>query len=102
MSVPKFFNWLREAGIECRSCGIHVFDGSGRGVIATTDILDGEVVVHVPDGAVLMPENCTISEVHICHNPPHMHSNTEFMESLHIRKQEWYIKTLNKMSAGAG
>ena len=68
--MQKFYNWLRKAEIECFRCGIVVFDGSGRGVIATRDILDGDIVVHVPDGIVLMPENCTISEVHTPYVPP--------------------------------
>lgn len=63
MGTAEFLRWLLSNGIECSKCGIDVFDGSGRGVIATTAILDDEVVVDVPDDCVLMPENCTISEV---------------------------------------
>ena len=63
MSIAEFFKWLLSAGIECSNCGIDVFGGSGRGVVATTDISDNEVVVDVPDECVLMPENCSISEV---------------------------------------
>ncbi|EIE21805.1 SET domain-containing protein, partial [Coccomyxa subellipsoidea C-169] len=62
MDVSKVLAWLRLAGIECSCCSIDVFDGSGRGVVATKDISCGEVVVHVPDESVLMPENCSCSE----------------------------------------
>lgn len=63
MDVSILLAWLRLAGIECSCCSIDVFDGSGRGVVATKDISCGEVVVHVPDESVLMPENCSCSEV---------------------------------------
>jgi len=59
----RFLTWLRRHEAGCSKCGIHFFNGSGRGVIATEGIADGEVVVDVPDDTVLMPENCTISQV---------------------------------------
>jgi SET domain-containing protein 6 len=36
---------------------------TGRCVVATQDIKEGEVVVEVPDDAVLMGENCQIQEL---------------------------------------
>jgi SET domain-containing protein 6 len=36
---------------------------TGRCVVATKDIKQGEVVVEVPDDAVLMGENCRIQEM---------------------------------------
>jgi hypothetical protein len=36
---------------------------TGRCVVATQDIKEGEVVVEVPDDAVLMGENCEIQEL---------------------------------------
>lgn len=61
----RFLTWLRRQGVGCSKCGIHSFDGRGRGVIATEGIGDGEVVVDVPDNTVLMPHNCTFSKVKI-------------------------------------
>lgn len=35
---------------------------TGRGVAAVRDIQEGQVVVHVPDDAVLMSENSSIQQ----------------------------------------
>ena len=55
--------WINKLGISCSKCALHVFDGAeGRGVAAVAAIEQDEVVVSVPDDAVVMPENCSISD----------------------------------------
>lgn len=59
----SFIRWLQLAGIESPKCGVGEVAEGGRGVIATKYISKDEIVVSVPDEAVLMPENCVAAEV---------------------------------------
>ena len=55
--LPK---WVSKLGITCPKCVLNDFDGAGgRGVAAAAAIEQDEVVVSVPDDAVLMPETCS-------------------------------------------
>ena len=60
-----FLDWLVAQGVEFANCGLHRFDDrhGGRGVRAHRNIVEHEVVISVPDDAVLMPETCSIAEV---------------------------------------
>ena len=61
----KFIRWLAGENVKCPSCKIATQTPSsgGRGVLATHEITRGEVVVAVPDAAVLMVDNGVIAEV---------------------------------------
>ncbi len=61
-SSAPFLKWCRSAGLLHASSTVARLPGSGvRGVVATADIKQGQVVVQVPDEAVLMVENCRIA-----------------------------------------
>ena len=61
----KFLRWLAGENVKCSSCSVvSQTPSSGcRGVVATESILCGDVVVAVPDAAVLMVDNGVIAEV---------------------------------------
>ncbi len=61
-ATDSFLAWCATVGIKHPKCTIGVLPGTGRGVIATQDIQHGEVVVEVPDDAVLMVETCRIGD----------------------------------------
>ena len=72
--VADFLAWCTQQGITYPKCGISNFDNTGRGVGAIDDIDKNEVVLSVPDDAVLMPETCSLAEVDthspVCSNSP--------------------------------
>ena len=56
--------WLTDQGVSCASCRMGATPTSGgRGVIAAQPIACAEVVVSVPDEAVVMVDNSCIAEV---------------------------------------
>jgi len=63
----KFIRWLAGQSVECPSCRIagQTPSSGGRGVLATHAISHGEIVVAVPDAAVLMVDNGVIAEVSV-------------------------------------
>ena len=61
--VADFLAWCTQRGIAYPKCDISDFGNTGRGVGATDYIDKNEVVLSVPDDAVLMPETCSLAEV---------------------------------------
>lgn len=62
-SPTPFSAWCAKHSVLWPKCGMAVSAATGRCVVATEDIKEGEVVVEVPDDAVLMGENCQIQEL---------------------------------------
>jgi SET domain-containing protein 6 len=62
-SPADFTKWCAERSVLWPKCGMAVSEATGRCVVATEDIKQGEVVVEVPDDAVLMGENSQIQEL---------------------------------------
>jgi len=48
-------SWLKTSGVALSKCGIGYFNSGGRGAIALDDIMEGEVLVSVPDEIVILP-----------------------------------------------
>lgn len=64
LKQANFEAWLDEADVEWRdSCRLGDADDRGQGVFATRDVAAGDVVLSVPDAAVLMPDDCCIVKV---------------------------------------
>ncbi len=61
--VADFLEWCTQWGITYSKTGISNFDHTGRGVEAIDNINKYEVIISVPDDAVLMPETCSLAEV---------------------------------------
>lgn len=61
----NFEAWLGDAGVGWRDCCRlgEAAAGMGQGVFAARDVAAGEVVLSVPDDAVLMPDDCCIAQV---------------------------------------
>ncbi|KXZ56370.1 hypothetical protein GPECTOR_1g328 [Gonium pectorale] len=59
----EFLAWCREERVRFPSSRLAVLPATGRALVAARDIKMGEVVVEVPDDAVLMADNCSIREV---------------------------------------
>jgi SET domain-containing protein 6 len=57
-----FTNWLDEKKVTLGAVAVGSFKRTGRGVVATRDIDEGEVVVCVPDDAVLTAETSAVRE----------------------------------------
>jgi len=68
--TPKaqFEEWLDFEGVDWDSCTLADTAGMGQGVLAARDIQEGEVVLSVPDDAVLMPDDCCIAQVSLSQN----------------------------------
>ncbi|KAF8073173.1 SETD6 [Scenedesmus sp. PABB004] len=60
--AAPFVAWCAERRVLWPKCAVADLPATGRGVAATADIAAGEVVVEVPDDAVLMAESCAIAE----------------------------------------
>ncbi|KAG2442960.1 hypothetical protein HXX76_003034 [Chlamydomonas incerta] len=59
----EFVDWCKEEKVRFPSSRLAVLPATGRALVAARNIKMGEVVVEVPDDAVLMAENCSIREV---------------------------------------
>lgn len=59
--VLPFRDWCKLHKVLWDSCDVRVSHETGRGVYAVRDIAAGDVVVEVPDDAVLMADNCVIA-----------------------------------------
>lgn len=59
----KLISWCKKHMVLWPKCQTGVLPSTGRAVLAAQDIPAGEVVVEVPDGMVLMAENCDIVEL---------------------------------------
>ncbi|KAG1675758.1 hypothetical protein FOA52_012414 [Chlamydomonas sp. UWO 241] len=59
--VDAFLTWCSKNGVKLPKCRIAVLQNTGRCVLASAAIAKDEVVVEVPDDAVLMAENCGIA-----------------------------------------
>ena len=55
-----FLAWCRGQAVQLTKCRLGQLTNTGRCVVACEDIAAGEVVVTVPDAAVLMAENTDI------------------------------------------
>lgn len=64
----QFEEWLDFEGVDWDSCTLADTAGMGQGVLAARDIADCEVVISVPDDAVLMPDDCCIAQVSLSQN----------------------------------
>jgi hypothetical protein len=63
-TAQAFETWLDDAGLVWRKfCRLGEAVGRGQGVFAARDIAAGEVVLAVPDDAVLMPDDSCIAKV---------------------------------------
>ena len=60
--APQFLAWCKTQGILLSKCKVQRFEGTGRGIGASEDIQKGEVILHVPDDAVLMPSTCSVAK----------------------------------------
>jgi SET domain-containing protein 6 len=60
--VTPFRTWCKRRKVHWDKCKIDQSDTTGRCVVATEAIREGDVAVEVPDDAVLMSENSTIAE----------------------------------------
>ncbi|KIY98017.1 hypothetical protein MNEG_9948 [Monoraphidium neglectum] len=63
MDDAPFREWCGANKVLWPKLAVGSAPGTGRGVLATEAIHEGEVVVEVPDDAVLMAENCSIAEL---------------------------------------
>ena len=68
----NFIQWLAAEGVSSDACTISDFPDTGRGVAAARDIAAEEVIIRVPDDAVLMVGTCCIAEVY---SSPSSHHN---------------------------
>lgn len=59
----KFIAWCKKHKLLWPKCQTGVLPSTGRAVLAAQDIAAGEVVVELPDGMVLMAENCDIADL---------------------------------------
>jgi N-lysine methyltransferase SETD6 len=53
-----YLAWMKSAGVRLTGVSIDVFPGTGRGCLAVTDLKQGDVVVEVPESAILTAETC--------------------------------------------
>jgi SET domain-containing protein 6 len=60
--AAPFLRWCEKHNVSFPGCSISTCKDTGRCVLASKDIKNGEVVVEVPDEAVLMGESCGIAE----------------------------------------
>ena len=61
--AADFSEWCETLGISCPEASLQYFEATGRGLGAADDIEEHQIILNVPDDAVLMPETCTISAV---------------------------------------
>ncbi|GLC35928.1 hypothetical protein PLESTB_000520300 [Pleodorina starrii] len=59
----EFLAWCQEERVRFPSSHLTVLPDTGRALVASRNIKMGEVVVEVPDDAVLMADNCSIREI---------------------------------------
>ncbi|PNH08982.1 N-lysine methyltransferase setd6 [Tetrabaena socialis] len=59
---PEFLAWCATERVRFPSSRLAVLPGTGRSLVASRGVRMGEVVVELPDDAVLMAENCSIAE----------------------------------------
>eukprot|EP00198_Chlamydomonas_reinhardtii_P014034 XP_001703371.1 predicted protein [Chlamydomonas reinhardtii] len=59
----EFVAWCQEEKVRFPSSHLAVLPATGRALVASRNIKMGEVVVEVPDDAVLMAENCGLRDV---------------------------------------
>lgn len=64
-SNARFEEWLEDNGVEWDACVLADTAGMGQGLLAAQQIAEGEVVLSVPDDAVLMPDDCCIAQVNL-------------------------------------
>lgn len=57
-----YLDWMRSVGVKLHGVGIGMFPTTGRGCVALKDLQPGDVVVEVPEDAILTVENCVASE----------------------------------------
>ena len=60
----QFCDWLDAEDVDWGSCTLSDITGRGQAVVATAYIAKDEVIISVPDDAVLMSDDCRIAEVH--------------------------------------
>ncbi|GIL72649.1 hypothetical protein Vretimale_4391 [Volvox reticuliferus] len=58
-----FLAWCQEERVSFPSSHITVLSSTGRALVASRAIKMGEIVVEVPDDAVLMADNCSIRDI---------------------------------------
>ena len=63
--AANFSEWCEILGITCPEASLQYFEATGRGLRAANDIEEHQIILNVPDDAVLMPETCTIAAVSI-------------------------------------
>ena len=63
--AAKFSEGCENLGITCPQASLQYFEATGRGLRAADDIEEHQVILNVPDDAVLMPETCTIAAVSV-------------------------------------
>ena len=60
--APQFLAWCNTQGIALSKCSAQQYEETGRGIGASEGIQKGEVILNVPDDAVLMPTTCSIAK----------------------------------------
>lgn len=60
VGVAAFQTWCKSEHVLAPKCSIGHIEATGRGVIAEQDISSGEVVVEVPDDALILAETSPI------------------------------------------
>ena len=63
--AANFSQWCETLGISCPEASLQYFEATGRGLRAADDIKEHQIILNVPDDAVLMPETCTIAAVSV-------------------------------------
>ena len=61
--AAAFSGWCRDLGISSSKASVQYFEATGRGLQAAADIEENQIILNVPDDAVLMPETSTIAAV---------------------------------------
>lgn len=59
----EILSWCKRERFRFPKCAIEMRPDTGRAFVAAADIKEGELVVELPDDAVLMAENCSITEL---------------------------------------
>lgn len=60
-TFDAILKWCKKEKFKFPKCEIAVLPDTGRAIVASGDIREGELVIEVPDDTVLMAENCSIA-----------------------------------------
>ena len=94
-SRDAFTNWLDSKKVTLGAVAVGHFSRTGRGVVATRDIDEGEIVARVPDDAVLTTETSAVREA------LEAFAGEDGRESPRLEKELLVIAVMCELRAGA-